>query len=118
MAARPCDYDRRRYRQPQQMMYWTEVGPHIITTRALRLCPEHFDYLDEQISNQLTDVSDPGEVPDVCEHCGDARVFSVSVRTFRAKSVEQQFCGELCAACLSKLGNDLHVYNAEPLDPR
>jgi hypothetical protein len=118
MAVYPCDYDRRRYRSPQQSVYWTEIGQHLLSTRKVRLCPEHFDLVVEVIESRMTEVNEPGAVPNQCEHCGSPRLFSVQARVYRAKAPDMQYCVELCAACASALGNDLRIYNAEPLPER
>jgi hypothetical protein len=118
MAMYACDYDRRRYRAAQQSVYWTEIGPHLLTTRKIRLCPEHFDLVVDGIEARMVEVNDPSEVPDHCEHCSSPRAFTVQARVYRAHSPDVQYVVELCAACTSVLGNQLRVYNAEPLTDR
>jgi hypothetical protein len=118
MAVYPCDYDRRRYRAAQQSIYWTEIGPHLLTTRKIRLCPEHFDLVVEQIESRMVEVNDPGPLPDHCEHCDRPWSFTVQARVYRAHSPDVQYVADLCAQCASVLGNGLHVYNAEPLTDR
>lgn len=118
MAAYPCDYDRRRYRAAQQSVYYTEISEHLVSTYKVRLCPEHFDLVADEIENALTLVDDAGEVPTTCERCDQPRLFGVSVRVFRAHTPEQQFVIDLCAAHASELGNNLHIYNGSRLEPR
>jgi hypothetical protein len=118
MAMYPCDYDRRRYRQAQQSIYWTEISEHLVSSRKLRLCPQHFDLLDEAIQREFVHVEDNSDMPENCEHCGGFRLFTVQARVYRAHTPDEQYVVELCAVCASRLGNDLHVYNAEVLRDR
>lgn len=115
MAVYACDYDRRRYRQAQQSIYWTEVSEHVVSTYKLRLCPEHFEHLVDIMENRMTAVEDAGTQPDNCEACGGERLFSISARVFAAHKDEQQYVTDLCAADASRLGNELHVYNGSRL---
>jgi hypothetical protein len=118
MAVYPCDYDRRRYRAAQQSIYWTEITNRMVTTRKLRLCPEHFDLVAEEIENTMSEVNNPSEVPDHCELCDEPRFFTVQARVYRAHQPDTQFVIELCPTHAGVLGNKLRVYNAEPLGDR
>lgn len=118
MAVFPCDFDRQRYRQAQQSVYWTEIGDHVVTTYKVRLCPQHFELVDLAVQNEFTAVEEAGEVPQKCERCEEPRRFTVSVRIYPAHGVDKTYVLDACPTCLSRLGNDLRIYNAEPLRDR
>jgi RNase P subunit RPR2 len=82
------------------------------------LCPEHFDLVADTIENRMTEINSPTQVPLFCEHCDAPRVFTVQARVYRAHKEDEQYVVELCASCASVLGNNLHVYNEEPLPER
>jgi hypothetical protein len=63
----------------------------------------------------MTDVDDPSEVPSQCEVCEKPRMFGVTATVYRAHSQSVMYAIELCAEHAQVLGNDLRVYNAEPL---
>jgi hypothetical protein len=118
MAVYPCDFDRRRYRDAQQTIYYTEVSEHVVSTYKVRLCPTHFDQVVAELEKTAQNIEDAGEVPQQCEVCDNDRLFSVSARVFRAKTPEEQFVVELCAPCASQLGNRLRIYNGSHLTER
>lgn len=115
MAVYPCDYDRRRYRTAQQAIYWTEVSEHTVSTYQVRLCPDHFDQVADKIENAMTAIDDAGEVPETCEFCDEPRLFSISVRVFRAKTPDAQYVCEACAAHAGWLSDELHIRNGRRL---
>jgi hypothetical protein len=118
MAVFPCDYCRRRYRQAQQSIYYTEVSDHLVSTWKVRLCPNDFDLVTAGLETNAKAIEDAGDMPNQCEHCGGEKLFSVSVRVFKAHAAEQQYVAELCASCASALGNTLRIYNGSRLADR
>jgi len=118
MAVYECDWGRHRYPQAQQSIYYTHVIGAVADVYKMRLCPKHFRESVVFLEEHLTVIDEDSMSDSTCTECNADKCALLFAKVFPAKEEMRQFAGDLCAACLSRLGNDLRIFNGSQLSAR
>jgi len=81
----------------------------------MRLCPRHYDHLEEVVSGRLLPLDDEGQASLVCLACGATVDVTVSARLFEGDGPPSQYIADFCRDCAYNLGQDLQIMNGRPL---
>ena len=117
MALFPCSVDGARYRGPQQSMYPALVAGSVSDRSRLRLCPPHFQKLNEECRQHLEEVvyDEPDnrqEQPTVCAFCGSEPDGSLVmfVTVYGLHQPEAQFFGRVCHRCEPRVRSQFLIH--------
>lgn len=118
MAMYDCDFGRHRYREAQQTVYAHQIMDHSCDGYRLRLCPQHFLEIQE-VATSWNKTEDLVPLTHVCSELGcDSPAGRWVFKLYQTKQPMDEREIELCPAHLSRLGNDLRIFNGEYLSER
>jgi hypothetical protein len=118
MAVYPCDFDQRRYPLAQQSMYFTQVIGTSADSYAVRYCPLHFKEVWDSVRKHMAQLEDNSSWSETCEECSEPRAAGLYAKVYAYNEPVQQYCVDLCASCLGRLGQEWRIYNGRYLQSR